>query len=78
MADYVYGATPSTPGVTGNSGSGAVTYYYSTDSTKVNKAWTGITGTTLDAGIYYMEAANAHDYKAADGSETWSSITSKT
>jgi uncharacterized repeat protein (TIGR02543 family) len=67
MADYVYGTTPIAPSLTGNSGGGAVTYDYSTDSTNVNKEWTGLAGTTLDAGVYYMKASVAETANYAAG-----------
>lgn len=68
MSDYTYGGTVPAPGIAegGNPGSGAVTYYYSTvNSTGNGIKWENITGTTLEAGTYYMYAvvAETDNYK---------------
>ncbi|MCF0123250.1 MAG: hypothetical protein HUJ67_03960, partial [Ruminiclostridium sp.] len=68
MNGYTYGSTVSTPGVTGNSGNGTVTYYYNTTNTNVNGTkWEDITATTLNAGNYYLYAvvAATDNYNAA-------------
>ncbi len=65
MTGYTYGEAVSTPEVTGNTGSGAVTYYYNTtNSNSGGKVWT--TSTKLNAGDYYLYAtiAAAGDYQA--------------
>lgn len=67
MADYVYGGTPTVPSVSGNNGSGTVTVYYSTDSSKVDKLWEDISGTTLNVGTYYMKAHVAATDNYAEG-----------
>ena len=61
MSGYTYGGTKSSPSVSGNSGSGTVTYYYNTtNSTTGGTAWTNVTSaTTLNAGTYYMYAVIA-------------------
>lgn len=57
MAGYKYGTTPSTPTVTGITGNPSITYYYNTyDSNAGGTPWSGITGTTLAVGKYYMYA----------------------
>lgn len=57
MNGYTYNGTVSTPSISGNSGSGTVTYYYNTtNSNSGGTVWSGITNTTLNAGTYYMYA----------------------
>ena len=58
MSGYTYGGTKSSPSVSGNTGSGSVTYYYNTtNSNSGGTAWTTVTSsTTLNAGTYYMYA----------------------
>ena len=92
MSDYTYGGTVPAPGIAEgrNPGSGAVTYYYSTvNSTGNGIKWENITGTTLEAGTYYMYAvvAETDNYKegttpaasfnvtAADGAKDVAPIT---
>ena len=69
MADYTYGTeVVPAPEISGNSGNGAVTYYYNTtDSNTGGTEWTGINGKTLSAGTYYMYAVveETANYKAA-------------
>ena len=67
MGNYVYGGTPAIPSVSGNNGSGTVTVYYSTDSSKVDKLWEDISGTTLNVGTYYMKAHVAATDNYAEG-----------
>lgn len=67
MDNYVYGGTPAVPNVSGNNGSGTVTVYYSTDSSKVDKLWEDISGTTLNVGTYYMKAHVASTDNYAEG-----------
>ena len=67
MADYVYGSAPAIPGVGGNTSGGTVTVYYSTDSSKVDKLWEDISGTTLNVGTYYMKAHVAATDNYAEG-----------
>ena len=58
MSGYTYGGTVSTPSVSGNSSSGTVTYYYSSENKNSGgTVWTG--STVLDAGDYYMYAVIA-------------------
>lgn len=68
MANYMYDTTPSAPTVSGNTNGGAATVYYSTDSTNVDKEWSGITGTTLNVGTYYMKVHVAATENHAEGS----------
>ena len=57
MSGYIYGGTVSTPSVSQNPGSGAVTYYYSTENKNTGGTeWKSISNTTLSAGDYYMYA----------------------
>lgn len=58
MSGYTYGGTKATPSVSGNSGSGTVTYYYNTtDSNTGGTAWSTVTNSTsLSAGDYWMYA----------------------
>ncbi len=58
MTGYMYGGTKSTPSVTGNTGNGAVTYYYNTTNSNSNGTlWSTVTSSTsLNAGTYYMYA----------------------
>ena len=58
MDDYVYGETPSTPGLTDRTGDGRVTYYYytTTNSNSGGTKWENIQADTLNAGTYYMYA----------------------
>ena len=57
MAGYKYGTIPSTPSVSGITGNPSITYYYNTtNSNSGGTVWSGITGTTLNAGVYYMYA----------------------
>ena len=59
MASYKYGTTPSTPSVSGITGNPSITYYYSTNNNNSGgTVWnqSSITGTTLNAGVYYMYA----------------------
>ena len=68
MNGYAYGAAVPTPSVSGNTGNGAVTYYYSTtDSNTGGTKWENITGTTLAPNTYYMyaEIAQSTNYNAA-------------
>lgn len=54
VSNSVYGTAPS-PSVAGNTGNGAVTYYYNTDGSNENGTkWTE--AVKLDAGDYYMYA----------------------
>ena len=65
VSNSVYGTAPS-PSVAGNTGNGAVTYYYNTDGSNVNGTkWTE--AVKLDAGDYYMyaEIAENGNYAAA-------------
>ena len=60
MSGYAYGGAVPAPSVSTNPGGGAVTYYYNTtNSNSGGTAWTGITGTSLNAGTYYMYAVIA-------------------
>ncbi len=61
MNGYTYGGTKSTPSVSGNSGNGGVTYYYSSsNSASGGTAWTNVNSATyLNAGTYYMYAVVA-------------------
>lgn len=68
MANYMYDTTPSAPAVSGNTSGGTSTVYYSTDSTNVDKEWSGITGTTLNVGTYYMKVHVAATENHAEGS----------
>lgn len=57
MADYTYGSTVSTPTISGEKETPNVTYYYhTTNSNSGGTEWSSITGTTLEAGTYYMYA----------------------
>lgn len=67
MGDYVYGGTPAVPSVSGNNGSGTVNVYYSTDSSRVDKLWEDVSGTTLNVGTYYMKAHVASTDNYAEG-----------
>jgi len=58
MSDYVYGGAVATPVVSG-SFTGAVSYFYSTDSTNVSIPWQNMTATGLNVGTYYMIAKAA-------------------
>ena len=65
VSDSVYGTAPS-PSVAGNTGNGAVTYYYNTNDSNVDGTkWTE--AVKLDAGDYYMyaEIAANGNYAAA-------------
>lgn len=65
VSNSVYGTAPS-PSVAGNTGNGAVTYYYNTDGSNENGTkWTE--AVKLDAGDYYMyaEIAENGNYAAA-------------
>lgn len=65
VSNSVYGTAPS-PSVAGNTGNGAVTYYYNTDGSNVNGTkWTE--AVKLNAGDYYMyaEIAANGNYAAA-------------
>ena len=69
MAGYTYGGTKSTPSISGNSGSGTVTYYYrTTNGTTGGTNWNTVTSSTsLNAGTYYMYAtiAQTANYNSA-------------
>ncbi|MBE5741065.1 MAG: hypothetical protein E7351_00825 [Clostridiales bacterium] len=68
MAGYAYAGTVSTPSISGNTGNGAVTYYYNTtNSTTGGTEWKNITSTTLNAGKYYIYAvvAESDNYNGA-------------
>lgn len=72
MEDYVYGATPSTPTVSGNESGGTETVYYSTYSDIAANpthriVWADMTGTTLNVGTYYMAAHVAATGNYAEG-----------
>lgn len=57
MADYTYGDTPSTPSVSNVQENPAIVYYYNTTNTNSGGTqWTGMTGTSLNAGTFYMYA----------------------
>ena len=58
MNGYTYGGTKSTPTISNNTGSGAVTYYYNTtNSNSGGTAWSSVaSATSLNAGTYYMYA----------------------
>lgn len=57
MSGYRYGETPSTPTVSGIEGNPTITYYYNTtDQNSGGTLWSGITGTTLAPGKYYIYA----------------------
>lgn len=67
MSAYTYGGTPSVPGIVGNTENGAVTYYYNTtDSNTGGTEWKDMTGTSLNAGSYYLYAviAATDNYKS--------------
>lgn len=72
MKDYTYGGTPSTPSLSEDIKDGAeVTYYYSTtNSTTDGIEWKDITGTTLNAGNYYMYAVIGETDKYEDYTTT--------
>ncbi len=59
MAGYTYGASKSAPSVTSNPGGATVTYYYNTsNSNSGGTNWSNVTsGTSLNAGTYYMYAS---------------------
>lgn len=58
--DYTYAGTVSTPGISGNTSGGDVTYYYSTEnSNSGGTLWEGITNKSLNAGDYYLYAVVA-------------------
>ena len=61
MSEYTYGGTKSSPSISGNSGSGTVTYYYNTsNSNSGGTAWTSVTSSTsLTPKTYYMYATVA-------------------
>ena len=69
MADYTYGTeVVPAPAISGNSGNGAVTYYYNTtESNTGGTEWIGINGKTLSVGTYYMYAVveETENHKAA-------------
>ena len=57
MADYTYGDTPSTPSVSNVQENPAIVYYYNTTNTNSGGTqWTQMTGTSLNAGTFYMYA----------------------
>ena len=57
MSGYTYGTTPSTPGLSETPTEFvSATYYYSTSATGDGTIWENITGTSLNAGTYYMYA----------------------
>ena len=58
MLSYTYAGTVSLPSVTGNTGNGAVTYYYNTANSNNNgiKWENTFTSTSVNAGTYYMYA----------------------
>lgn len=68
MADYTYGDTPTEPDHTYTLREDAeITYYYSTSNSNASGTeWTGMTGTSLNAGNYYVCAviADTANYKA--------------
>ncbi len=62
MSGYAYATAEAfpTPTISGNTGSGTVTYYYNTSNvTTGGTKWENITSTTLGAGTYYMYAVVA-------------------
>ena len=77
MSGYTYGATPSTPSLTsGNPGNGTVTFYYRTTSgTTGGTEWKNMTGTSLNAGTYYMYAKVAQTATYAAGTSAAVSFT---
>lgn len=57
MSGYAYGSTLPTPEISGNSGGGEVTFYYSTaNSNTGGTEWKDMTATTLNVGTYYLYA----------------------
>lgn len=67
MSGYAYGS-PSTPSISGNTGNGAVTYFYSTkNQSSGGTKWEISAPPELNAGSYYMyaEVAETDDYASA-------------
>ena len=57
MDNYTYGATPSTPSVPDVQENPVIVYYYNTtNANSGGTQWTEMTGTSLNAGPYYMYA----------------------
>ncbi len=57
MSDYTFAGTISSPSISGNTGSGTVTYYYSNTNTSTGGTkWANMTATSLAVGKYYMYA----------------------
>ena len=57
MDDYTYGGTPSTPSVPDAYENPDIDYYYNTTNSNTSGTpWTGMNGTSLNAGTYYMYA----------------------
>ena len=58
MMGYEYGKNKSMPSITGNSGNGTVTYYYSTQNRNTGgQLWSNVTSSTyLSPGAYWMYA----------------------
>lgn len=57
MNNYTYHGTPSTPSMLNAPTGSTIKYYYSTSNSKTGGTeWKDITGTTLNAGEYYMYA----------------------
>ncbi len=72
MNGYTYGGIVSTPSVSGNSGNGSVTYYYTTTNTnRDGTVWNGIDSIMLNAGTYYM-------YAVIDATTNYNSVTTTT
>lgn len=72
MNGYTYGGSISTPSVSGNSGNGSVTYYYTTTNTnRDGTVWNGIDSIMLNAGTYYM-------YAVIDATTNYNSVTTTT
>ena len=68
MSGYMYGGTPATPGISGNTGSGAVTYYYGTENKSSDgTVWNPSGPPQLNAGDYYLYAvvAETDEYASA-------------
>ena len=84
MSGYTYGGDVPSPSIGTYSGGGTVTYYYNTsDSNSGGTAWNNISGTSLDAGTYYMYAVisatdNYDSYTTGTASFTVSNATPAT
>ena len=80
ISGYAYAGTKSTPTVSSNPGSGAVTYYGRASASGTATAWSSVTSTTYNAGTRYCyaviaETTNYNGYTTGNTSFTISQAT---